>query len=380
MASNKPLVIGSTNPIAQKPDGNDLDAGSGKVINVLDPVADTDAATKAYADALGVLRVTYTGTPRSALALPLVACLPIVYSDGSAPFISGPAITTITYSESNATTGNVLTSISFDNLGLVSGAFSPTAMAMLTTLSCSALTTVGGIFAPATMAALTTLSFPALTKVSSNFAPATMAALTTLYFPALTKVGNDFAPITMGALTTLSCPALTTVSGVFAPAVMAALTTLSFPALTTVGGSFAPTVMAALTTLSFPALTTMGQFSPSSMAALTTVNLPAMVAYGSTIAVPSASMGNVNSVVFGTSGTLKSIGGATITLSGLKLDVTSVNALLALLVSLDGTNGTTAWGTGKTLTIGGGTNAAPTGQGITDKATLITRGATITTN
>jgi hypothetical protein len=115
------------------------------------------------------------------------------------------------------------------------------------------------------------------------------------------------------------------------------------------------------------------------MAALTTINAPAMVSYASTISAPSASMGNVTTAVFGTVGTLKSIGG-NITLSGLKLDAASVNGILALLVSLDGTNGTTLWGSGRVLTINGGTNAAPSGQGITDKATLQARGCTITTN
>lgn len=105
-----------------------------------------------------------------------------------------------------------------------------------------------------------------------------------------------------------------------------------------------------------------------------------MVNYASTITVPSATCANVASVTLGTVGTLKSILGATITLSGLKLPSANVNAVLALLVSLDGTNGTTLWGSGKTLNISGGTNGAPTGQGITDKATLVARGATVTTN
>jgi hypothetical protein len=85
-------------------------------------------------------------------------------------------------------------------------------------------------------------------------------------------------------------------------------------------------------------------------------------------------------MTLGTIGTLKAINGATINVSGQALTSASVNAILHLLVSLDGTNGTTLWGSGKTLTINGGTNAAPSGQGATDKATLQGRGATITTN
>jgi hypothetical protein len=60
---------------------------------------------------------------------------------------------------------------------------------------------------------------------------------------------------------------------------------------------------------------------------------------------------------------------------------TTVNYILAMLVSLDGTNGTTLWG-GPTclLNMSYGTSAAPTGQGILDVATLVARGATIITN
>jgi len=155
---------------------------------------------------------------------------------------------------------------------------------------------------------------------------------------------------------------------------------LSIPALQTVSGNFSPNTMASLTTVSANALQTVGgTVVIAIMAALTTVSFANAVSYGSTITMNS-NLGNLVSVTLGTVGTLKSIGGTTINISGQKLTAVSVNALLALLVSLDGTNGTTTWGSGKTLTINGGTNSAPTGQGATDKTTLQGRGATITTN
>jgi len=161
---------------------------------------------------------------------------------------------------------------------------------------------------------------------------------------------------------------------------MASVTTWSFPALVTVGGTFAPTTMGALTSLSCNALQTVaGAFSITNMASLATASFSGMVTYGSTITMNSG-LGNLTSVTLGTNGTLKAITGATINISGQKLTSASVNAILSLLVSLDGTNGTTAWGSGKTLNISGGTSAAPSGQGSTDKTTLQGRGATITTN
>ena len=226
---------------------------------------------------------------------------------------------------------------------------------------------------------LNTLILDNVVGVVGAFSPLTMAALTTLSVPVLASVGGNFGPNQMAALTTLSVPALALVVGVFGPSSMAVLTTLSVPALASVGGAFSPSNMAALTTLSVPALAlVVGVFGPSNMAVLTTLSVPVMVTYGSTITINS-SLGNVANVTLGTIGTLKKITGASINISGQKLTATSVNGILALLVSLDGTNGTTLFGSGKTVTLSGGTNAAPTGQGITDKATLIARGATITT-
>lgn len=54
------------------------------------------------------------------------------------------------------------------------------------------------------------------------------------------------------------------------------------------------------------------------------------------------------------------------------LDSSSVNAILAFCVAHGGSGGT--------LFLQGGTNAAPSGQGILDVATLIGRGWTVTTN
>jgi Leucine-rich repeat (LRR) protein len=57
-----------------------------------------------------------------------------------------------------------------------------------------------------------------------------------------------------------------------------------------------------------------------------------------------------------------------------QLTSTAVNAILAAFVAANRTAGT------RVLNLGGAGNAAPTGQGITDKATLVSRGWTVTTN
>jgi hypothetical protein len=278
----------------------------------------------------------------------------------------------------------VLTTLNFPSLIFMSELNLGPGLVALVTLSFPALEYIGGGdstgFVLSTAPLLTTLSFPVLSQVASNFAPTTLASLVTMSFPALEVIGLSFSPTTMAALTSMSFPVLTNVGSNFNPSTMAALTTFSFPELQSIGSAFSPTTMASLVTINLPALEIIvGAASITNMAALTTVDLPAMVEYGSTIDFHTGN-GNLANCVLGTNGTLLSIAGATINISGQKLTAAAVNAILSLLVSLNGSGGTTLWGSGKTLTINGGTNAAPTGQGITDKATLIARGATVTTN
>jgi len=55
-----------------------------------------------------------------------------------------------------------------------------------------------------------------------------------------------------------------------------------------------------------------------------------------------------------------------------------INNILVVLAALDGTNGTTAYGTGKVVTLTGA-QGAPTGAGATAKTTLQARGVTVNT-
>jgi len=64
--------------------------------------------------------------------------------------------------------------------------------------------------------------------------------------------------------------------------------------------------------------------------------------------------------------------GGNINFSGCALLAASINSILARAVAASMTS--------HTINLSGGTNAAPTGQGVTDKATLIAAGVTVTTN
>jgi hypothetical protein len=286
--------------------------------------------------------------------------------------VAMPIATTLSISPNPS----LLTSLSFPVLTSVIGSLSLGNAALLTAYNFQSLVFVSGQLSLGSTPLLTTLSLPALQAVGTAFALTLMDALTTLSVPSLVAVGTTCSPSSMALLTTLSFPALQTVGTAFSPSTMASLTTLSVPSLVVVGTNLGPNTMASLTTLSFPALQTVGSnLNPSTMASLTTLSLPALVSTGAITV--NTGFGNLANVTIGA--TLKSCSG-NVTFSGQKLTAASVNNILAVFAALDGTNGTTAWGAGKTLTLNGGTNAAPTGQGITDKATIQARGATVLTN
>ena len=355
------------------------------------------------------LKLTYTGTPRAAIMLPLapgVVTIPPALVAGQATYSPTPGqhITGLTYTEVAAlgtTTGPHLLTLSFDDCGGCAGDFALTNFPSLTALSLPVFMACAGNFAPVHMPLLTTLSHPALLyagyyqpafldtlatlsaaslqHVVHDFYPQFMAGLTSWNFPSLASVGGDVRAASFGSLVTLSFPALAFVGGNFNPNTMASLTSLGLAALANVLGDFHPQSMGALTTINAPALANVsGNITIDTMASLTTVSLANLVTCPGTISLQTSN-GNLTSVTLGTPGVTKALTGASIRIDGQKLTAASVNAILALLVSLDGTNGTTFWGS-KTLIINGGTNAAPTGQGITDKATLIARSASITTN
>ena len=66
-------------------------------------------------------------------------------------------------------------------------------------------------------------------------------------------------------------------------------------------------------------------------------------------------------------------------LSGCALDEYSVNYILTVLASLDGTNGTTSYN-GRSINVSGGTNAIPGTAGLEAITTLEGRGCTVSYN
>lgn len=133
-------------------------------------------------------------------------------------------------------------------------------------------------------------------------------------------------------------------------------------------------------TISIPATEIKTTFG--NCANITTLSFPNAVTHDTVAIYDCSSLANLT---LGSVGTLKSIyydpiDGASVFLYGCALSSASVTHVLDILISLDGTNGTTEWGAGSTLDISGGTNAIPSAGDLVKIATLEARGATIIYN
>jgi hypothetical protein len=205
---------------------------------------------------------------------------------------------------------------------------------------------------------LTSISFPITTPIY-EVRLEDLFDLTNLNLPLLSPNLYNFQIFHLPSLTSFNFSNLVLVSGIIV-IVDAGITSINFSSLKNVADS-----------ISFVGTS----LEIRQCADLTTVNIPELVSFGSGIEIKYNP--NLTSLTLGTIGILKSIQ-QNITFEGNALDEASVNGILALLVSLDGTNGTTSFQSDVQLT--GGTNAAPTGQGLIDKQTLIDRGCNVYTN
>ncbi len=241
-------------------------------------------------------------------------------------------------------------------------------------------TNLGGIFFHGA-SNLTSFSAPNLVSIDpSDTQAATFdiqdCPLTTLSLPLLQTIG-DFLSIQRTALTSLSFPSLVTAGGAHGIAFIgnSSLTSVSMPALTTVTGQIELDSMPNLITFRLPSLFTVGDRPPegglvsvSGMTGLTTIDLPVCQHIGgyfqmsgctalTTVNVPNWLPTNGTNISFANS----------------PLNVTSVNLILHQCAQ----SGAFVSGT---VNLAGAGAAAPTGQGVADKATLVGRGVTVFTN
>ena len=109
---------------------------------------------------------------------------------------------------------------------------------------------------------------------------------------------------------------------------------------------------------------------------VTTVSFPNAVYYDELNCTDNVGLVNLS---LGSIGTIKKVQ-ANVYLNNNALSSVSITHILDVLISLDGTNGTTLWGSGRDLNISGGTNAIPSAGDLVKIGILEARGATVNYN
>lgn len=146
-------------------------------------------------------------------------------------------------------------------------------------------------------------------------------------------------------------------------------TTLTLSKLRQCKSEFSISTNPNITSLSLPALQSINNdLFVDTAASLLSISLPVLVSVGGNIIGsndPALSSWNAPNIVFNDAANNPDFTGDT-------LDAASINQILA--------RGVASALVGTTFNLAGGTNAAPSGQGVADKATLIGAGNTVNTN
>jgi hypothetical protein len=299
----------------------------------------------------------------------------------------------------NMTNVNGLTSLSFPQLKHISsmslsnmssittltmpeikyGAISLSNMPSTTSISFPSLIGVTGNLSISNMISLTSASFPVLDFIDGLFSFGTLNSLTSVSFPVLTRIGGDFTPAT-SQLTVMSLPLLKRIDGFFSPSVGAANYTVSVPSLEVVNGSI-QMITNSPAVIYFPSLKYTAAIAGNGYRA-TSLTFPSLEFINGNINLVN-SMTSLTTFTLPVDGKLKNVNG-NVTINGgiTALNVASVDNVLLALSTLDGTNNTTVYGSGRTVNLSGASNAAPSNLGSTTTpgSNFVCSGTTCTVN
>ena len=224
---------------------------------------------------------------------------------------------------------------------------------------------------------LTSIGFPVLVKALS-FAVSGSSALTTLNLPLLAR--DDEGIFVNGTiLSSISFPVLKHSGGLYIGG-NTLLTNLSVPLLDTTsipdgsGGGLTVTGNPLIQTLSAPKLKYAVMIDIESNNALTTISLPLLTTIYSYTNNPVVTIKNCVNLTAVVLDAFVTFDGLTFDVSGNKLPSAQVNYLLHKLVGITPALGFI------TITLNQSVPAPPTGQGITDKATLVAAMNDVTTD
>lgn len=225
----------------------------------------------------------------------------------------------------------------------------------MSSMNLNSLVTVGDYLAYDNNPNLTSVAVPLLSSVGANLRSFACPALVSIATPSLVSVGGDIQSYNCPVLTSITRPLLNTIGGSLLAYSNPSVVFENFLSLTLVGGTIDFSGNASLTSLAFPVLTTLGG-AGSYFGAGTSGIAGSPASSLATVSIPN--------LIFPD--------GQFIDFDGCALNAASVNQILRRGV----VSGTTI----SDYELSGGTNAAPTGQGIIDKATLIAAGNTVNTN
>lgn len=305
-----------------------------------------------------------------------------------------------------------LTSISLTDLQAVKGAFRPFQLSGLLSLSCPSLTGVNGLVGFSGMPVLTGIYLPSLISMNSGFHIKELDMATYVNLPSLLNIDGDLSIryVNSTSLTGLNLPLLNTVrafyclninnsnlkyldlpslTGIFGTLTLngaSGLTGINFNNVKYIGDGVTLNNIYNVTNIEFPSLVDdSGNFTfvySARTNGCTGISLPVLSGLNGTLSlsyisgypfsvnasslrtfgvIDASYSTGISEVTIGTVGiTRVSSGNCTIT--GAKLNVTSVDNILGVYASLNGQNGTIR--STSTVSLQGGSNAAPSFSGL----------------
>ena len=242
--------------------------------------------------------------------------------------------------------------------------------------------TLAGIDIPSSTSIYSTsLLFPNLTNVIDRIfiSPGNSDNFQLLDFPNLETVNGRFY-INTSSLRVLNVPKLSFVKNGFLFYDNSVISALTFSSLITLGddpygNAFRMQSCSDILTINLSNLTTaIGLFQIDDSSSLTTLNTSSLESVQGSIEIINCP--NLNTIDLSNLNTFSPPTAATFDVSNNGLTETCINALLAKLLEIATPNITVDW----IIKMEGGTNDAPSGQGILDVATLESKGCTVTTN
>lgn len=324
----------------------------------------TPASIGAIPDTTKELVVTYTGDLAVPISFATGTSYGMVGFDSTAgtntyTTTNGISITGFRYDEGAQSTGKNVRTLSFDNLQACSGG-----IADFTSFAGFSIYIVNCPY-------VTEIRFPELVFTYEKIQMAATPSCLVYSFPKLKTAGGlSLNPTLIRAdqTVTVDLSELETVNGAFTFGSARFGALFELPKLKFVAGTFGINPLIGATAISLPELTdARSQMSVSSVTA-TSFSMPKLVSMGTSFSLTTTGL---TTLTLSPPGTLKKLGGS-VSITGAKLNAASVDSLMAVIASLDGTNGTTRYGTGSIISIASGTSATPTFTGTSKTSTAIT--------